>query len=102
MIFWVECPFNTKKLLEIEKEIVRDVVRGDKHNLRKSASCKAQISAMCRVNDTDLCMRCDLQIFSGCVCHLEQHAQSPFLFPIVFSVNFISVAAFFHMHKSSS
>ena len=32
-------------------------------------------------------MRCDLQIFSGCVCHLEQlHAQSPFLFPIVFSV----------------
>ena len=33
-------------------------------------------------------MRCDLQIFSGCVCHLEQlHAQSPFLFPIVFSFN---------------
>ena len=28
---------------------------------------------------------CNLQIFSGCVCHLEQlHAQSPFLFPIVF------------------
>ena len=35
-------------------------------------------------------MRCDLQIFSGCVCHLEQlHAQSPFLFPIVFSINLI-------------
>ena len=34
-------------------------------------------------------VRCDLQIFSGCVCHLEQlHAQSPFLFPIVFSINF--------------
>ena len=33
-------------------------------------------------------MCCDLQIFSGCVCHLEQlHAQSPFLFPIVFSIN---------------
>ena len=32
-------------------------------------------------------MRCDLQIFSGCVCHLEQlHAQSPFLFPTVFSI----------------
>ena len=29
-------------------------------------------------------VRCDLQIFSGCVCHLEQpHAQSPFLFPIL-------------------
>ena len=35
-------------------------------------------------------MRCDLQIFSGCVCHLEQlHAQSPFLFPIVFSINYV-------------
>ena len=35
-------------------------------------------------------MHCDLQIFSGCVCHLEQlHAQSPFLFPIVFSINSI-------------
>ena len=33
---------------------------------------------------------CNLQIFSGCVCHLEQlHAQSPFLFPIVFSINLI-------------
>ena len=32
-------------------------------------------------------VRCDLLIFSGCVCHLEQlHAQSPFLFPIVFSI----------------
>ena len=33
---------------------------------------------------------CNLLIFSGCVCHLEQlHAQSPFLFPIVFSINLI-------------
>ena len=32
-------------------------------------------------------VRCDLQIFSGCACHLEQlHAQSPFLLPIVFSI----------------
>ena len=31
-----------------------------------------------------------MQIFSGCVCHLEQlHAQSPFLFPIVFRINLI-------------
>ena len=37
-------------------------------------------------------MLCDLQIFSGCVCHLEQlHALSPFLFPIVFSINFTSI-----------
>ena len=35
-------------------------------------------------------MLCNLQIFSGCVCHLEQlHAQSPFLSPIVFSINLI-------------
>ena len=35
-------------------------------------------------------VRCNLLIFSGCVCHLEQlHAQSPFLFPIVFSINLI-------------
>ena len=35
-------------------------------------------------------MLCNLQIFSGCVCHLEKlHAQSPFLFPIVFSINLI-------------
>ena len=40
-------------------------------------------------------MRCDLQIFSGCVCHLEQlHAQSPFLFPIVFSINNITSILF--------
>ena len=43
-------------VLEIEKEIVRKVVRGDKHNLRKSAKCKAQVSIMCGVNDIDLCV----------------------------------------------
>ena len=32
------------KLLEIEKESVREVARGDKHYLRKSADCKSQIS----------------------------------------------------------
>ena len=32
-----------------------------------------------------------MQIFSGCVCHFEQlHAQSPFLFPIVFGIKFDS------------
>ena len=30
--------------MEIEKEIMREVVRGDKHNLRKSAHRNAQIS----------------------------------------------------------
>ena len=34
---------NTKKLLEIEKEIVREVARGDKPYLRKFTDRKAQI-----------------------------------------------------------
>ena len=99
---------------------MREVVRGDKHNLRKSANRHAQISVIHSAHCTDLCVAkgggekkfaptatknffvavganffspppcCDLQIFSGCVCHLEQlHAQSPFLFPIVFSINLI-------------
>ena len=46
---------NTKKLLEIEKEIVREVVRGDKHNLRKSANRNAQISVIHSAHCTDLC-----------------------------------------------
>ena len=33
-----------QKILEIEKEIVREVARGDKHYLKKSAEHKAQIS----------------------------------------------------------
>ena len=68
---------------------MREVVRGDKHNLRKSANRNAQISVIHSAHCTDLCFAI-LQIFSGCVCHLEQlHAQSPFLFPIVFSINLI-------------
>ena len=65
-----------------------------KHNLRKSANCNAQISTMCGVTDTDLCVAI-CRFFSGCVCHLEQlHAQSPFLFPIVFSINYHSSHSF--------
>ena len=68
---------------------MREVVRGDKHNLRKSANRNAQISVIHSAHYTDFVL-CNLQIFSGCVCHLEQlHAQSPFLFPIVFSINLI-------------
>ena len=64
---------------------MREVVRGDKQNLnlqiatRKSVSFTAHIELICALK---------LQIFSGCVYHLEQlriHAQSPFLFPVVFA-----------------
>ena len=68
---------------------MREVVRGDKHNLRKSANRNAQISVINSAHRTDLCFAI-CRFFSGCVCHLEQlHAQSPFLFPIVFSINLI-------------
>ena len=53
--------------------------------------CKSQRTNQCHSLRT-LCwfVLCNLQILSGCVCHLEQlHAQSPFLFPIVFSINLI-------------
>ena len=62
---------------------------------------QAQPEKICKSQRTNQChhqslrtlywfVLCNLQIFSGCACHLEQlHAQSPFLFPIVFSINLI-------------
>ena len=53
--------------------------------------CKSQRTNQCH----SLCTLywfalCNLLIFSGCVCPLEQlHAQSPFLFPISFCINLI-------------
>ena len=48
--------------------------------------CKVQTTNQCNVRSKwHWFVHCDLQIFSGCVCHLEQlHAQSPFLFPILY------------------
>ena len=50
--------------------------------------CKSQRTNQCHsLRTLHWFVLCNLQIFSGCVCHLEQlHAQSPFLFPIVFSI----------------
>ena len=47
--------------------------------------CKSQRTNQCHSLRTFYWfVLCNLQIFSGCVCPLEQlHAQSPFLFPIV-------------------
>ena len=66
---------------------MREVVRGDKHNLRKSANCKAQISTMCSVNDTDLCVA--ICRFSQVVLVTSNNFTHNllFLFPIVFSIN---------------
>ena len=55
--------------------------------------CKSQRTNQCHsLHTLYWFVLCNLQIFSGCVCHLEQlYAQSPFLFPIVFtwSINLI-------------
>ena len=53
--------------------------------------CKSQRTNQCHsLRTLYWFVLCNLQIFSGCVCPLEQlHAQSPFLFPIVFSINLI-------------
>ena len=48
------------KLLEIEKEIVREVVRGDKHNLRKSANCKVIVVDCCCCCCCCCCCHCCL------------------------------------------
>ena len=58
--------------------------------------CKSQRTNQCH----SLCklywfVLCNLQIFSDCVFHLEQlHAQSPFLFAIVFCINLILFSIF--------
>ena len=62
---------------------------GDKHHLRKSADRKAQISPVSETNLPDLCF--SICRFSQVVFipQVQPHAQSPFLFPIVFGINFI-------------
>ena len=58
---------------------------------RPEKICKSQRTNQCHsLRTLHWFVLCNLQIFSGCVCHLIQlHAQSPFLFPIVFSMNLI-------------
>ena len=59
------------KLLEIEKEIVREVALGDKHHLRKSTDRKAQISPVSGTNAfSDLCFSiCRFsQVMKGVLC----------------------------------
>ena len=67
------------------------MARGDKPYMRKSTDRKAQISPLSWTNAFDSWfVLCDLQIFSCKVYHTEpHHAQSLFLFPIVFGINLI-------------
>ena len=73
------------EVTDVTDEIMREGW-GDKHYLRTPADRKAQISPLAEPTPHHWIVLCDLQIFSGSVCHLEQlHAQ--FLFPIVFGIN---------------
>ena len=78
-----------QKLLEIEKEIVHEVARGNKHNLRKSANRKARISSMSGTNALLICaLRSAIfpvvfDISSNC--KLRQNLF--FLFPPVFDIS---------------
>ena len=90
--------------MEIEKEIVREVVRGDKHNLRKSANRNAQISVIHSAHSTDL---------GFAICRFSRLCLSPrttsrtisFLFPIVFSINlipFFDISSVLAVHSPGS
>ena len=77
------------KTIGNRKEIVREVALGDKPYLRKSTDRKAQISPL---NWTNAFLICALRSvdFSAKVYHPEPpHAQSLFLFPIVFGINLV-------------
>ena len=80
--------------MEIEKEIVREVARGDKPYLRKSTE-----SAKLNKRLPDLCFA--ICRFSQVkVYHPEPpHAQPLFLFPIVFGINLIN---FFDGEKNTT
>ena len=77
------------KTIGIEKEIVREVARGDKPYLRKPTDRKAQKSLRPVVQRTDLCFA--ICIFSQVRFITPSHLTHNlfFLFPIVFGINLI-------------
>ena len=94
------CFLWLKKRREKTKILILKTIGNRKGDCAWSCSrWQTQPEKICKSQRTNQChslrtlywfVLCNLQIFSGCVCHLEQlHAQSPFLFPIVFSINLI-------------
>ena len=77
-----------QKLLEMEKEIVREVALGDTPYLRKSTDRKAQIRKAFVQFSGLICALRSVDFLRFKVYHPEPpHAQSLFLFPIVFGIN---------------
>ena len=56
-----------QKLLEIEKGIVHEVARGDKHYLKQSADRKAQISLISETNAFLICASQSADCFRYCM-----------------------------------
>ena len=85
--------------MEIEKEIVREVARGDKPHLKKSTDRKAQIrKAFVQFSGLICALRSVDFLRYGKVYHPEPpHAQSLFLFPIVFGINSLNLSPFLSM-----
>ena len=94
------CDTITRMRVLLEEWLTLKTIGNRKGDCAWSCSrWQTQPEKICKSQGTNQChslrilywfVLCNFQIFSGCVCHLEQlHAQSPFLFPIVFSVNLI-------------
>ena len=92
--------WSSQKLLEIEKEIVREVARAwggscvrwlEVINLTwENLQIAKHKSVRWTERTSSWFVLCDLSIFSGKVYHPEPpHAQSLFLFPILFGINLI-------------
>ena len=91
LIAWKGCGAPRAHVHLVEKRLWVRLRSGDKHHLRKSAYQKAQISPVSGMNRglPDLC--CWICRFSQVVFfpRAQPHAQSLFLFPIVFGINLI-------------
>ena len=69
---------------------------GNKHHLRKSADRKAQISPVSEKNAFLICAFRSADFLRWCLfTQVQPHAQSLFLFPIVFRINLIHFFDFF-------
>ena len=72
---------------------------GNKHHLRKPADRKAQISSVTGTNAFLICAFRSADFLRWClfvfIPQAQPHAQSLFLFPIVFGINFIHFSDFF-------
>ena len=82
---------NSKTYWKSKKRLCVRLRSGDKHHLRKSADRKAQISPVSGTNAFLICTFWSADFLSWClyIPRAQPHAQSLFLFPIVFGINLV-------------